>query len=100
MESVQRGGMAMLDLLKKNKVSKVLNDNTHVLGSWSEAADWAGKEWFPMMEHAGLKHFAWIYSPSMFSRLAANKSVDTAIGNVVTQFFTDVPTAGEWLDLK
>ncbi|MGY4385999.1 PAS domain S-box-containing protein [Pedobacter sp. UYP24] len=98
METVKRGGMLMLEMLEKNKCTKVLNDNTHVLGSWSEAADWAGNEWFPMMERAGLKYFAWVYSPSVFSRLAAKRSVDIAIGDVVTQFFTDTVLAGQWLD--
>ncbi|MHA4896602.1 ATP-binding protein [Pedobacter sp. PWIIR3] len=97
-ETVKNGGLVMLEMLKENNCTKVLNDNTNVLGSWSEAADWAGKEWFPMMERAGLKYFAWVYSPSMFSRLAANRSVDIAMGNVVTQFFTDTTVARQWLD--
>ncbi len=100
METVKSGGMLMLEMLEKNKCAKVLNDNTHVLGSWSEAADWAGNEWFPMMERAGLKSLAWVYSPSVFSRLAAKRSVDIAIGDVVTQFFTDTALAGQWLDGK
>ncbi|RZL17443.1 MAG: PAS domain S-box protein, partial [Pedobacter sp.] len=97
LDSVQNGGMVMLEMLKKNRCSKVLNDNTNVLGTWSEAADWAGSVWFPMMEQAGLKDFAWVYSANMFSRLAAEKSVDIAVGNVTTQFFTDIETADEWL---
>jgi len=97
LESVKNGGMVMLELLQKNDCKKVLNDNTNVLGSWSEAADWAGNEWFPMMEKAGLTHLAWVYSPSMFSRLAAEKSADIAIGVVVTQFFTEVAEAASWL---
>lgn len=98
LESVQNGGMAMLEILQKNSCTKVLNDNTNVLGSWSEAAEWAGSVWFPMMERAGLTHFAWVYSASMFSRLAAEKSVDIAVGNVTTQFFTDLAAAEEWLN--
>ncbi len=96
-DSVQKGGMLMLEYLKKNKCDKVLNDNTHVKGNWSEASDWAGKVWFPMMQKAGLKVFAWIYSPSTFSALAAKKSVDVMIGSVQTQFFYDRDEAIEWL---
>jgi hypothetical protein len=29
----------MPDLLKKNNYAKVLNNNTNVIGNWSEAAD-------------------------------------------------------------
>jgi PAS domain S-box-containing protein len=96
--SVQRGGAIMLRMLADHKVNKVFNDNRRVLGNWSEAADWAGKEWFPAMEKAGLKYFAWIFSHSIFSRLSAEKSVDMKEGHVITQFFTDEVEADRWLN--
>ncbi|MEP6614957.1 MAG: PAS domain-containing sensor histidine kinase [Ginsengibacter sp.] len=96
-DSVKKGCLVMLDLLKKNKCSKVLNDNTHVLGNWSEAADWGGTVWFPAMQKAGLQFFAWIYSPSTFSKLAAHKSLDIMVGQITTQFFTEAENAKEWL---
>jgi PAS domain S-box-containing protein len=98
LNSVKNGGMMMHEILSNNKAQKLLNDNTNVLGTWSEASDWAGKEWLPMMEKAGLKYFAWIFSPSAFSQLSAKKSIDVMQGNVVTRFFTDVNVAEEWLD--
>ncbi|MET3979745.1 PAS domain S-box-containing protein [Mucilaginibacter sp. UYP25] len=98
MTSVKNGGAQMLRMLAHNKVNKVFNDNTHVLGNWSEAAEWTGKEWFPAMEAAGLRYFAWVFSPSAFSKLAAEKSVDLKVGDVVTQFFTDTAEAGSWLE--
>jgi PAS domain S-box-containing protein len=98
LETVQRGGTIMLKMLAENKCSKVVNDNRHVLGTWSEAVDWAGIEWFPMMEKAGLKYFAWIYSLSAFSQLSAKKSVDIAVGNITAQFFTDIALAEEWIN--
>ena len=96
-DSVKKGCMIMLDILRKNNCTKVLNDNTHVMGNWSEAADWGGEFWFPAMQEAGLKHFAWIYSPSTFSRMAAHKSIDITMGKVTAQFFTDINEARAWL---
>ncbi|MCJ8210861.1 PAS domain-containing sensor histidine kinase [Mucilaginibacter sp. RS28] len=96
-DSVKSGCLAMLEILKKSGCTKVLNDNTHVLGNWSEAVDWGGTVWFPAMEQAGLKYFAWIYSPSTFSRMSAKKSLDIAIGNITAQFFTDRDEASQWL---
>jgi PAS domain S-box-containing protein len=97
-DSVKKGCLIMLDLLKKNNCSKVLNDNTYVMGNWSEAADWGGEFWFPAMQDAGLKHFAWIYSPSTFSRMSAHKSIDITMGKVTAQFFTDINEARTWLE--
>lgn len=88
----------MLDLMKKNNCSKVLNDNTYVMGNWSEAADWGGEFWFPAMQDAGLKYFAWIYSPSTFSRMSAHKSIDITLDKVTAQFFTDINEARTWLE--
>ncbi len=96
-ESVQRGGLIILDIFKKNRCTKVLNDNTNVLGNWSEAAEWAGKIWFSQMQNAGLQYFAWVYSPSTFSQLAAEKSVSIMDGSVTTRFFNDKREAESWL---
>jgi PAS domain S-box-containing protein len=97
-DSVKKGCLIMLDLLKKNECTKVLNDNTNVMGNWSEASDWGGQYWFPAMQEAGLKHFAWIYSHSTFSRMAAHKSIDITMGKVTAQFFTDIDEARNWLN--
>ncbi len=96
-DSVKKGCLIMLDLLKKNNCAKVLNDNTNLLGNWSEAADWGGTVWFPEMQKAGLQFFAWIYSASTFSKLAAHKSLDVMVGNITTQFFNDIEEAKLWL---
>ncbi|MBC8032830.1 MAG: PAS domain-containing protein [Chitinophagaceae bacterium] len=96
-KTVQAGGAMILEFVRRHNVTKVVNDNREVLGSWSDAAEWAGKEWFPMMDEAGVRLFAWIQSPTTFSKLSAEKSVDLKVGNVVTQFFTIKEEALVWI---
>jgi hypothetical protein len=98
LDSVKNGCLAIHKLLKLNKCTKVLNDNTHVLGNWSEAVDWGQEVWFPMMEQAGTKHFAWIYSPSTFSQLSAEKSVELMQGDIKTRLFNNRDEAIAWLE--
>lgn len=98
LESVKKGCMVMLELLTKNECNKVLNDNTQVVGNWSEAADWGAEYWFPAMVEAGLRRFAWIYSASKFSQLAANKSLENAPDDLLTRFFDSRGDAERWLD--
>jgi PAS domain S-box-containing protein len=98
LESVKQGCTIMWDFLQKNGSDRVVNDNTHVLGNWSEAAEWVGNIWFPMMEKAGLKYFAHVFSPSTFSELSARKSVDIMAGIVTTRFFTDIGLAEHWVN--
>jgi PAS domain S-box-containing protein len=96
-DSVVKGCTIMLDLMQKNSCQKVLNDNTHVKGNWSEASDWGANTWFPAMAKAGLKKFAWIYSPSTFSRIAANVSLPSDYDAVQVAFFDDKKNAANWL---
>lgn len=97
-DSVKKGCLILLEYLKKNDSDRIVNDNTHVMGNWSEAAEWVGNTWFPLMEKAGLKYFAHVFSPSTFSELAARKSIDIMAGIVTTQFFSDVSLAEEWIN--
>lgn len=97
MSSVQRGCLLMLDYLSRHHCDRVINDNTNVQGNWSEAVDWVGNTWFPMMEKAGLRYFAHMFSPSTFSQLSARKSIDIMAGIVTTQYFTDYELAKEWI---
>ncbi|MBB6274274.1 PAS domain S-box-containing protein [Pedobacter cryoconitis] len=96
--SVQNGCLIMLDLVKKCQAVKVLNDNSKVMGNWSEASDWVSAECLPALAEAGVKYIAWIYSPSIFSQLAADKSADLVLSNITVQFFNDQTSAALWLD--
>ena len=97
LSTVQQGGGDLLRLLGQQHCSKVLNDNRHVTGMWSEAAEWAGKDWFPTMLAAGLRYFAWVYSPDVYSRLSTDLTLQFTPGNAVVATFNDVELAGAWL---
>ena len=98
MGSVKQGCLIMLEMLKDNHCDRIVNDNTHVLGNWSEAVEWVGNVWFPMMSQAGLKYFAHVFSPSTFSQLSARKSIDIMAGIIITQYFKDIRLAEEWVN--
>lgn len=93
-ESVKGGCQRMLELLSEKHCRKVLNDNTKVSGPWQAATQWVGEIWFPQMETAGLKHFAWIFSPNLFAELSAKKAMPAS--NVV-QAFHSFKDAQKWL---
>lgn len=97
--TVKNGCMLVLEMFRKNNCIKLLNDNTQVLGNWSEASDWVREEWLPLMEEAGLSYFAWILSPGVFSSLAGTKSVDESYKGVInTKFFKNIYEARQWLE--
>ncbi len=84
----------------ERQVLDILNDNTHVEGIWSGASKWVGKEWFPMIREAGVRHFAWVYSPSMLSRLSMDKTLTYATDEEFIKTFDDIDEATDWLRAK
>lgn len=75
-DSIVTSGAVILDIVKKRGITKVLNDNSLVNGSWWEAAVWMADVWFPQMIEAGLKNFAWILSPNIFTELSARRAIE------------------------
>jgi PAS domain S-box-containing protein len=97
LHTIRAGCLKLADVLLNYDCHLVLNDNTNVMGSWEDAAEWVGKECFPMLEKAGLRYLAWVYSPSTFSRLSADLVIEISKGDVVIQTFDDEQHAKKWL---
>ena len=95
--SVITGCEKMLEALPMFRCNKVLNDNTSVVGIWTPAARWVVEDWFPRMMIAGLKKFAWIYSPSVFSQVSTNEVLRLMDGNKMMKTFNNVPAGMQWL---
>lgn len=87
----------ILLLLKQNQCTQILNDNTLVEGMWSAAAKWGGEVWFPALREAGLRQFAWVYSPSVLSRLSTDKTIKNTDTPTYIRTFDDIELAKDWL---
>lgn len=96
-ESVIAGCEKMLAIMKELACFRILNDNTLVEGQWSAASQWGADVWFPAMYEAGLKYFAWIYSPSVLSRLSTDKTLMLANFPEGIKVFDDIDHAKDWL---
>lgn len=96
-DSVKHGCEKMLEFLSQYRCQKVINDNTNVTGIWSGASAWVGSDWLPRMSKAGLKQFAWVYSPSAFSRLSTDESLRNLNQKEIARTFNDMEAAREWL---
>lgn len=99
LHSVKTGCIKLLEALAVYNCSKILNDNTNVLGTWDNAVDWVVTEWFPLAEAAGLKYIGWVYSPSTFSRLSADLTIKKSTGNITHKTFNKAEEASDWLKI-
>lgn len=91
------GCAQILHFLELKQCFKILNSNIQVEGMWSAAAKWGGEVWFPALRKAGLTQFAWIYSPSMLSRLSTDKTIDNTVEPSYIKTFDDMELAKDWL---
>jgi PAS domain S-box-containing protein len=97
LHSVKAGCLKLLKALVKNNCSKMLNDNTSVMGTWYEAVEWVVKEYFPMLKEAKVTHIAWVYSKSTFSRLSADMALEAPLDDIIVKTFDNKSTARQWL---
>ncbi len=95
-DMVKAGCEEILLQLAALRVSKVLNDNSNVTGIWVGAAYWIAINWFPRMREAGLRHFAWVQSPSRLSQVSATTTVEHSPPGTAV-LFNDITAAEEWL---
>jgi hypothetical protein len=67
-----------------------------VVGIWNDASEWVAKDWFPRMRSAGLKHFAWVYSPARLSQISTDETLEHAEPGTA-HLFHSLADAQRWL---
>lgn len=98
LNTATQGCARILEMMTRHKAFRVFNDNSEARGLWMGAAEWAAREWFPMMKEAGMERFAWVYSPTKFSQISADTAVammDAELHGV--RLFHDRSEALAWL---
>ena len=97
-QTVMDGCMRIYECMKTLQRFDILNDNRHVIGDWREASQWVGTVWFPLMDKAGLKKFAWIKSPLDLPQASIDEtlsSVDISVFPI--RVFHDYQQGFTWL---
>lgn len=97
-QTVKRGCTKIIEGLAEHQCHLLLNDNMKVMGTWADAVQWVVKKCFPMLAEKGLTHIAWIYSPSTFSRLAADRTIQNVSEPITIKTFTNKKDAVDWLN--
>ena len=84
-------------MARHGRCSRLLNDNTAVLGPWDHAVDWITQDWTPRAVAAGLTHFAHVVGPESFAALSAQAMATGTAGSFQMRIFGSVPEARAWL---
>lgn len=97
-ESIKHGCKVMLAMMVTHGCYLILNDNSNVRGIFTVVAEWGGQVWFPDMVSAGMKKFAWVYSPAMLSQLSTNEVISYLPNSQIPiKTFNEKDRALEWL---
>lgn len=96
-ETVKEGGYKLLDMVKEQPCSKLLNSNKQVIGSWDMALEWAENEWAPQMRAAGLKYLAQVVPTSIYATLTIQNLLQHINDTFEIRTFEDDADAEAWL---
>ncbi len=95
--AVQQACVALANCYLQRPYSHILNSNELVTGvSWNVAV-WLATDFLPHMSLAGIKHVAWIYSPSLRGQNLVHTVLSWLPGPLITTF-SDVADAYAWLE--
>lgn len=93
-KALKAAGEKMRELFIAHHCTKILNDNTNVIGQWNHSTQWASNEWFPAMAELGLKKFAWVLAtdaPAQVSAYRVSPGID------IVKTFLSKEQAMKWL---
>ena len=93
---------SILDALKTNNTSKLLNNTLDLEGNSLEIQEWVQQVWFPKAESLGLKYFAFVVASDIFGQVSTEQTNEVAEeeGKIEIKYFDNIEKATEWLATK
>lgn len=95
--TIMDGGLTYVDMLRAEPCARLLNDHRDLIGTFTEANDWIAQVWTPLIIGAGLRYFAQVVSPDVFSQLSI-ENLQQRIGDQLhMHMFDNLEVAQQWL---
>lgn len=95
--TIMDGGLTYVQMLREQPCPKLLNDHRALIGTFTEANDWIQQVWTPLIMAAGLRSFAQVLSPDVFSQLSIEDLQLRVAGQLDIQLFDNLEAAQSWL---
>jgi len=97
-QAIKDGMEVILDAMKQHGITKILNDNRQMKGTWTAIIDWAINDWTPRALKAGYRATGMIYSPDVFGKFSVDSFLKQNKDSVLQQMpFHSFKEAVEWL---
>ncbi len=72
-------GEGMLTAMQEFSVKKTLNDNRELQATWDDANEWVAEYWMPKTIELGLEKIAHVFSPDIFTQIAAENMQENSL---------------------
>jgi|GEM_PF-5633141 len=73
-ETIYKGGLRILKIIKEEGIKCIYNCNLAVHGSFSSVSKWIRDTWFYEVKELGVKYFAWLTSSDEHAKQSARKA--------------------------
>lgn len=97
LEEIARVGIWELDECEKRGITRIINDNRHLHGSWDHSNEWNATVWLPRALSLGINKLAHIISENIFEKLSADEMVQIFAEKIEVRTFKDFESAREWI---
>jgi hypothetical protein len=95
--TIMDGGLTYVQMLRAAPCPRLLNDHRALVGTFTEANDWIQQVWTPLIITAGLRYFAQVISPDIFSQLSIEDLQQRIGEQLQIQLFDSLEAAQAWL---
>ena len=97
LESIMMGANHLLQMLRQQPVSAILNSNKELIGPWDEGALFLGSDWAPKARVLGVKNFAHVLTPGIYGKRAFEHFVKNADKYLSIRTFESDHQGANWL---
>ncbi len=99
LEEHQAIGNEILDVAKKNSISKLVIDTSNLKVIKQETQQWIETDWFPRAAKQGIKFMAFIIPQDVLGKMSTQR-VNQKSGGIEIQHISSRSEAGKWIKYK
>lgn len=96
-ETIMMGANILLNMLRQNPCTGILNSNKELIGPWDDGALFMGSRWAIQARNLGLQYFAQVLSPGIYGQRSFQQFQESAQHHFQIKTFNSDTEASAWL---
>jgi len=96
-DEIAQVGIWELNECEKRGITRIINDNRELHGSWDHSNDWNATVWLPRALSLGINKLAHIISENIFEKMSAEEMQVIFADKITVRTFKDFDSAEDWI---